>query len=247
MPKCPGQDRLFWKPEDIYDVPCPVCDEPVEFFKSDPRRPCPNCGYVFRNPRIELGCAQWCIHAEECIGILPEKAGAIIERGPLAMHLIAAVKEEFGRDYCRIAHALRVHDYAHEILGSEGGDPRVVTAAALLHDIGIQEAERRHGSAAAEFQELEGPPIARRILDGLGLDERTIEHVCRIVGSHHSGGDIDTPEFRAVWDADLLVNAEDAAREAEDGRPPAGLPFRTKTGREKAERLIAMGLHSCEA
>jgi hypothetical protein len=244
MPKCPGQDRLFWKPEDIYDVACPVCDAPVEFLKTDPRRPCQSCGHVFRNPRIELGCGQWCTHAEECLGYVPDEAGTIVERGPLASNLIAAVKEEFGGDYRRIAHALTVHDYAHEILRAEEGDPRVVTAAALLHDIGILEAERRHGSSAAEFQELEGPPIARRIIEKLGLDERTIEHVCRIVGTHHSGGDLDTPEFRVVWDADLLVNAEEAAREAEDRRPPASITehFRTKTGREKAERLVLKGV-----
>ena len=47
---------------------------------------------------------------------------------------------------------------------------------------------------------------AREILERVGVDAERLEHVCRIVGSHHSGGEIDTPEFRAVWDADWLVN-----------------------------------------
>ena len=69
MLKCPGMDRRFWKPEDIYEVRCPACETPVEFFKTDPERPCANCGYTIRNPRLDPGCAAWCPHAEECIGL----------------------------------------------------------------------------------------------------------------------------------------------------------------------------------
>ncbi len=68
MLRCPGQDTKYWKPEDIFDVSCPVCDTAVEFLKTDRRRKCDNCGYTFRNPRLELGCAQWCPHAELCLG-----------------------------------------------------------------------------------------------------------------------------------------------------------------------------------
>ena len=46
----------------------------------------------------------------------------------------------------------------------------VVRAAAVLHDIGIREAERKHGSSAGKYQEVEGPPIARRILEKLSVD-----------------------------------------------------------------------------
>ena len=88
----------------------------------------------------------------------------------------------------------------------------MAVAAALLHDIGIKAAERKHGSSAARYQEIEGPPVARRILYQVGFNAKDIEHVCAIVGSHHSGGKIDTIEFRAVWDADHLVNWIEARR-----------------------------------
>ncbi len=65
--RCPGQDMRFWTPEDIYDVPCPRCGAMVEFFKDDPSQPCPSCNVRFRNPRIDLGCAKWCPHADVCI------------------------------------------------------------------------------------------------------------------------------------------------------------------------------------
>ena len=68
---CPGQDRRNWRPEDIFEVPCRGCGAAVELFKDDVRRRCPRCGAVVTNPRIALGCAQWCDHAEECIGHAP--------------------------------------------------------------------------------------------------------------------------------------------------------------------------------
>ncbi|MDT8389948.1 MAG: HD domain-containing protein [Lentisphaeria bacterium] len=124
--------------------------------------------------------------------------------------LRSVMEREFGTDRKRIAHALAVLAYAERILREEAAGRKVVVAAALLHDIGIQEAERRHHSNAPKYQELEGPPIARRILDDLRvLEPDDVDHVCRIVGSHHSARGIDTPEFRIVWDADWLVNFRD--------------------------------------
>ena len=46
----------------------------------------------------------------------------------------------------------------------------MVRAAAILHDIGIHEAERKHGSSSGRLQELEGPPIARAILEASNVD-----------------------------------------------------------------------------
>lgn len=158
----------------------------------------------------------------------------------LVDQLVAAMQHEFGDDQRRITHALHVLEYAEELLRTVQADPRVVLAAAVLHDIGIQEAERRHGSAAGKYQEIEGPPIARRIMTEIGLDAETITHVCRIVGSHHRAGDIDTPEFRIVWDADWLVNIPDehADCDADRLRHLVMKVFRTDAGKHIAKRLF---------
>lgn len=231
--RCPGQDMRYWKPEDVYDVRCPHCRTEVEFFKDEPFQRCPSCGGRVRNPKIDLGCAKWCEFAKQCLGEVPDSD----EIQSLCQRLVARMKETFGSDQRRIDHALRVLEFAETIQQSEGGDPLVVRAAAILHDIGIQQAERKHGSAAGRYQEMEGPPIARAILEEFDLDAGTIDHVCRIVGSHHSAGDIDTPEFRIVWDADWLVNIPDehAAAGREKLTRLIGRVFRTKTGRKLAE------------
>jgi HD superfamily phosphodiesterase len=147
--------------------------------------------------------------------------------------LIDKMKEVFNMDQRRIDHALEVLGYAERIQQVEGGDPVIVQAAAVLHDIGIHEAERKYNSAAGRYQEIEGPPIARRILDSLKWEEKEIEHVCQIVGSHHSGNRIDTPEFRCIWDADWIVNLGDdyASLTQDKKRNLIERIFRTQTGR----------------
>ena len=64
--RCPGQDMARWKPQDLFEVPCPSCGGRVEFFKDDARRRCPACRRAVRNPRLDAGCAEWCRHAEVC-------------------------------------------------------------------------------------------------------------------------------------------------------------------------------------
>ncbi len=59
MLKCPGLDKRRWQPEDVFNVPCPACQKSVEFFKTDSVRKCPRCHCSVRNPRLDLGCANW--------------------------------------------------------------------------------------------------------------------------------------------------------------------------------------------
>jgi putative nucleotidyltransferase with HDIG domain len=117
-----------------------------------------------------------------------------------------AMETYFGDDQRRIEHALQVSLYAEELLSYIDADPLVVLAAAYLHDIGIHEAERKHGSGSGKWQEIEGPPIANEILEQLDAPQPLIEKVTAIVANHHTRAGIDSPEFRVIWDADALVN-----------------------------------------
>jgi hypothetical protein len=66
--RCPGQDTQYWKPGDIFDVDCPGCGGKVEFFKDEATRRCRNCGEKIHNPKMDLGCAEHCRYAVDCIG-----------------------------------------------------------------------------------------------------------------------------------------------------------------------------------
>lgn len=66
--KCPGQDMRYWTPEDVCEIACPECGEMIEFFKTDIRLRCRNCRTRVANPQFNMGCAQWCAYAEQCLG-----------------------------------------------------------------------------------------------------------------------------------------------------------------------------------
>jgi hypothetical protein len=204
MIRCPGQDQRFWKPEDIFEVRCPGCGRTIEFFKDEPKLKCPKCGHIVANPRIDIGCAEWCQYAENCLG-----ASNLHEVNFIRDKLIDQMKKVFAEDKKRIEHALAVLNYAEKIRAVEGGNPLVVKAAAILHDIGIHEAERKYGSAVGRYQEIEGPPISKRILQNYDIPAEAVKHICRIIANHHSAKDIDTTEFKILWDADYLVNIPD--------------------------------------
>lgn len=237
-PRCPGRDTRYWTPDDAYVIRCPHCGNETEFFKDEPVRRCRSCRKEVRNPRIDLGCAEWCKFAAECLGLMPQSSDLV---GSLCQRLVERMQTVFGDDQRRIDHALAVLDYAEQIMRSlEDVSGLVVRAAAILHDIGIGQAEQVHNSAAGKFQEMEGPPLARQILDELNVEPAVVDHVCAIVANHHSAKDIDTPEFQIVWDADQLVNIpqEHPDKSPQQLRELIEKVFRTDAGRALAEKTL---------
>jgi len=239
--KCPGQDSRYWKPDAIFSVPCPICDKPVEFFRDEATRRCKNCGHKMVNPKMDFGCAAYCKFAEQCLGELPPEL--IAQKKDLLKDRVAIeMKHYFKQDFKRIGHATKVARYAEQIVKEEKGDVAVALSAAYLHDIGIREAEKKYQSAAAEYQEKEGPPIAREILSRLEAGLGLIEEVCDIIGHHHHPRPDETVNFKAVYDADLIVNLGENQQEAQINadklRAMIAETFLTETGRALAQKIF---------
>ncbi len=115
----------------------------------------------------------------------------------------------FEGDVKRINHALKVYGFAKSIGELEGMSEeklRVLELAAILHDIGIKESERKYASSAGKYQELEGPPIAKALLQGFDLANQIVDRVCYLIGNHHSYSKIDDLDFQILVEADFLVN-----------------------------------------
>jgi HD superfamily phosphodiesterase len=155
--------------------------------------------------------------------------------------VVAALVRYDGDDARRIAHAMKVWGYATAIAELEGlglAERETLRYAAILHDIGIHNAERIHGSSAGNFQELEGPPVARELLEPVGLPEAVLERVLFLIGNHHSYGKVDGADFRILVEADFVVNAQ------EDALPFAAIQaarqaiFKTSGGRAVLEQLF---------
>jgi len=241
--KCPGQDPMFWKPDDVFEIECPKCGYHVEFFKFDVKRRC-RCSHEIVNPKIDFGCAEWCPYGDSCIEGLPEemKAKTREEKNNRLRERIAyEMRKYFGQDMKRVNHALKVAQYAEEILKIEGGHPLVVLGAAYLHDIGIKEAEEKYGSASAEDQEKEGKAAAEDILIKLNVQRGIVNEVCDIIGHHHHPRKTETLNFQILYEADSLVNMEENGLSKDPNKLEeiVGKNFRTVTGKKLANELFS--------
>lgn len=150
------------------------------------------------------------------------------------------MRDYLGDDERRKKHAQAVFDYAMHIQRIEGADKQIVEAAAALHDIGIHEAERKYNSSAGNYQEMEGPPIARDLLSAFDISEEKVDHICKIIANHHSAKNIDTMEFKCIWDADWLVNIPDEfdLKNKEKIEKLVNTIFKTEAGRRLAEQIF---------
>ncbi len=161
--KCPGQDTRYWKSDDIFTVECPKCGAEIEFFKDDTRRRCAWCGHLFYNPKIEMGCAEWCQFADKCVPELVQERQAM---QTFKERLKERALAQAGGDADLTARLDRGLALATDLLKAEGGDPKVVFAAILLQKADV-------GQAKEVLAELETEPeIAQDILDVLASDPK---------------------------------------------------------------------------
>ena len=127
----------------------------------------------------------------------------------MKIKVIKKMIDYFQNDVKRINHTLKVFDFAQIISEDEDLDKQTldtISYAAILHDIGIKEAEKNYNSSIGRYQEIEGPPIARKMLSDLKIDEKIINRVCLIIGNHHSYSKMEGIDFQIVIEADFLVN-----------------------------------------
>ena len=143
-----------------------------------------------------------------------------------------AVKYEEGNQK-RIQHFLKVYGYCELICvveGIHGKTKDIIEIAGLMHDIGIKVSREKYGSSAGHYQELEGPSIARNMLEELGYDESVIERVCYLIAHHHTYNNIDGIDYQILVEADLLVNFAEKQTSAENIKKARDKVFKTKTG-----------------
>ena len=238
--KCPGQDSRYWESAAIFEVQCPNCRTPIEFFKDDSSRTCRTCGSRLLNPKIDFGCASYCPYAAQCLGALPEGL-----KGPAGQTLkertAIEMKRCFGKDFKGIGHAVKVAQYAETIIRSESGDPAVVLIGAYLHGLGVNETTRKGVSSPADHH----PAVtsqARQILTRLQADAALITEVCDLIDLHHGPEKEETTNFKVFHDADLLAHLEEAQKEAplapDKLAEMIGHSFLTETGRRVAAEVL---------
>ncbi|MBK8807059.1 MAG: HD domain-containing protein [Bacteroidales bacterium] len=140
----------------------------------------------------------------------------------------------FESDIKRINHALKVYGFANCIVRKEKlSEKEILTVeiAAVLHDIGIKEAEIKYHSSIGKYQEIEGPIIAKKILTDLNFEADIIDRVCFIIGNHHTYQNIDGLDFQIIVESDFLVNIFEDEIETSSLESIKTKYFKTSTGR----------------
>lgn len=158
--------------------------------------------------------------------------------------IAAVMLEMFQRnrgDQKRIEHSLKVFGYAQLLGRMEALEPEnqfILELTAILHDIGIHVSESKYGYCDGALQELEGPPVARQILESVQVREEIIDRVCFIISKHHTFSAIDGLDFQLLVEADFLVNSVEEAVSTKSIHRFVQLNFKTESGRNVIQRLF---------
>lgn len=137
-------------------------------------------------------------------------------------------------DAKRIQHFIKVHAFAKLIGIEEGLDVEtqyVLEAAALTHDIGIRNSEKKYGTCTGKQQEVEGPPEAEKLLQSLGFGADVTERVCWLIAHHHTYNNIEGNDYQILVEADFLVNLYEDNVSLEAVKTAYSRIFKTKAGK----------------
>ena len=158
----------------------------------------------------------------------------------IALALLEMIRRNSG-DQKRIEHSLKVYGYAQLLGKLEGLSPEkqhVLELTAILHDIGIHVSEAKFGYSDGHKQEIEGPPVAREILESLSVATKVIDRVCFIIGKPHTFSAIDDIDFQLLVEADFLVNSVEEEVSPEGVKRFVELNFSTESGKNVIGKLF---------
>jgi HD superfamily phosphodiesterase len=154
--------------------------------------------------------------------------------------ILEAMIDYYAGDVRRINHFIKVYGFAKTIGEAEGLDARtqeILEIAALTHDIGIKNSEKKYNSSAGNYQQIEGPPEAKSLLEKLDIPADIIERVCWLIAHHHTYTDITGSDYQILVEADFLVNAYEDEMSESAIKSVKDKIFRTETGRLILEKL----------
>ncbi|OOM77821.1 HD domain-containing protein [Clostridium sp. BL-8] len=149
--------------------------------------------------------------------------------------IISEMIKYYAKDPRRVNHFLKVFSFAKSIGELEKLDEKtqnILEVAAVMHDIGIKLSEEKYNSSAGNYQEIEGPPVAKEMLLKYNFDEAFIDRVCYLIGHHHTYGKIDGVDYQILIEADFLVNIYEDEIKISQIESIKEKYFKTKAGTE---------------
>lgn len=136
-------------------------------------------------------------------------------------------------DKRRINHFLKVYSFCKTIGELENLDDKaqyILELAGVTHDIGIKISEEKYNSSNGKYQEIEGPIVAKEMLESLCIDSSVVERVCYLIGHHHTYNKIDNIDYQILVEADFLVNIDEDSMGRDEIATVKSKYFKTKSG-----------------
>jgi len=147
--------------------------------------------------------------------------------------LINEMIKYYAGDVKRINHFIKVYSFAKTIGEMEQLDDEnqeILEIAAIVHDIGIKVSEQKYNSSSGKYQQIEGPALAKDLLEKIGFIDSIISRVCYLVGHHHTYNVIDDMDFQILVEADFLININEDEMSQEVICKIRDKYFKTNTG-----------------
>ena len=146
----------------------------------------------------------------------------------------------------RIQHAVKVFSFAQIIARNEQCTEELVftlSMAAILHDIGIHNAEEKYHSSAGNYQEREGPPVAEKLMEDLPIEKSVKNRILYLISNHHTYTNIDGIDYQILIEADFLVNIFEDELHKESIDSIRKNIFRTPSGLGLLDKLYGQVYH----
>ncbi|MCL2707599.1 MAG: HD domain-containing protein [Defluviitaleaceae bacterium] len=162
----------------------------------------------------------------------------------MSLHKLAEAMMIHFNDTRYSEHSLKAYAYAGLIGCGEnlcGDELQILSAAALLHDVGIPRALEIFGSAEAKYQEAEGAKIAPALLCKAGFAGDDVDKIAWLVANHHNEslapGDA---LLQILIEADHLVNLSEGKQPTEKIFGVKDGFFKTETGKNLISALFGL-------
>ncbi|GAV22770.1 hypothetical protein [Carboxydothermus pertinax] len=210
MWKCPGQDRSFWKIDDIFESPCPHCGEVIEFWKDDITIKCPHCKNFVTNPKFNPGCAAWCNYADKCLGTVANE----IQSQPeiVKTRVEVNVRKYLFNQPELLGLSLKAGEYAEKLSEKLLISPLVPVVAAYFHT--ITEKSTRQDLAQKAKVPIEAYQAVEKLLMGEGEEKaaRVFSDAVKLAAFHHKTLEEATLEFNKLQSELTLAESRELAQ-----------------------------------
>ena len=124
-------------------------------------------------------------------------------------------------------------DPARVMLQGSTGNPSEESVQLLQQELGLDQPKIvQYFQCSGKYQEIEGPPIALKLLKDCNVPEDMVQRICFLIAHHHTYQSVDDIDYQILIEADFLVNMFEEKMSKEQIQIAKEKYFKTQTGKQ---------------